>query len=67
MLQLFWRAAENFNGNISSWNVSNVTAMNSMFKAAFNFNGDISSWVVGNVTDMSYMFYNAGFTSPPPP
>ena len=40
-----------FNGDISQWNVSNVTDMSSMFyKSAFN--GDISNWDVSNVRDM---------------
>ena len=48
-----------FNGDISGWDVSNVTDMNSMFKGARSFNGDISKWNVSNVTDMSYMFKDA--------
>ncbi|GEM_PF-2119273 len=48
-----------FNGNLSSWNVSNVRDMNNMFASAFDFNGDLSSWNVGNVTDMSSMFASA--------
>src|SRR5574344_382056 len=34
-----------FNGDISSWNVSNVTNMRNMFSDSI-FNGDISSWDV---------------------
>ena len=40
-----------FNGDISEWNVSNVTSMAGMFKDS-KFNGDISEWDVSNVTDM---------------
>ena len=36
--------ASNFNGNISNWDVSNVTNMNYMFDDS-KFNGDISKWV----------------------
>ena len=49
-----------FNGDISSWNVSNVTNMHFMFSHS-KFNGNISSWDVSNVTDMSFMFFNSQF------
>ena len=45
-----------FNGDISSWDVSNVTNMNSMFWGCKSFNQDISKWDVSNVTDMVFMF-----------
>ena len=38
----------NFNGDISQWNVSNVTVMCEMFYAS-KFNGDISQWDVSRV------------------
>jgi surface protein len=41
-----------FNGDISNWNVSNVTNMYAMF-AFSSFNQDISKWDVSNVTVMS--------------
>lgn len=44
-----------FNGDISGWNVSNVTTMESMFNRGY-FNGDLSKWDVSNVTDMFQMF-----------
>ena len=47
----------NFNGNISVWDVSNVTNMRSMFLNCKAFNQDISGWDVSNVTDMRYMFF----------
>ena len=50
---------ENFNQNISSWDVSNVTNMGSMFKFLESFNQDLSSWDVGNVTNMNRMFDGA--------
>ena len=46
-----------FNGDISKWDVSNVTNMYGMFLNCYKFNQDISSWDVSNVTDMSGMFY----------
>ena len=44
-------AAESTYGNISEWDVSNVTDMYQLFKNKQNFNDDISSWDVSNVTD----------------
>ena len=48
-----------FNQDISSWDVSNVTTMEYMFFNAEVFNQNISSWDVSNVTKMRYMFFNA--------
>ncbi|MDC0858190.1 BspA family leucine-rich repeat surface protein, partial [Flavobacteriaceae bacterium] len=48
-----------FNQDISSWDVSNVTDMSGMFALAITFNQDISSWDVSNVIDMSVMFNSA--------
>ncbi len=39
-----------FNGNISNWDVSNVTAMNHMFNNS-HFNSDISKW---NISSLQY-------------
>ena len=48
-----------FNGDISGWDVSNVTKMVCMFYYAKSFNRDISKWNVSNVTDMYVIFYCA--------
>ena len=45
-----------FNQDISSWDVSNVTNMGSMFYFNTAFNQDISSWDVSSVTNMGGMF-----------
>ena len=52
-----------FNGDISAWNVSNVTNMSCMFEECkySGKNGDVSYWDVSNVTDFSGMFYNSKF------
>jgi surface protein len=47
----------NFNQDISQWDVSNVTKMNSMFYRSDYFNQPLHNWDVSNVTEMSYMFY----------
>lgn len=49
-----------FDGNISQWDVSNVTNMAYMF-AGSHFNGDISRWNVSNVTNMASMFFESHF------
>ena len=43
-------------GNISDWDVSNVTNMSNLFRDT-PFNQDISSWDVSSVTTMRRMFY----------
>eukprot|EP00978_Attheya_sp_CCMP212_P043424 scaffold283289_cov54-Attheya_sp.AAC.2 len=48
--------ANAFNQDISSWDVSIVNNMNSMFFYADAFNQDISSWNVSRVTDTRFMF-----------
>ena len=50
-----------FNQDISSWDVSNVTNMNDMFSGTIDFNQDISSWDVSNVTKMGGMFSDSQF------
>ena len=49
-----------FNGDISKWNVSNVTNMEGIFYNS-HFNQDISNWDVSNVKDMQWMFSYSKF------
>ena len=51
--------SENFNQDISSWDVSNVTNMSYMFGGAKKFNQNISNWDVSSVTNMVSMFGDA--------
>ena len=48
-----------FSGDISQWDVSQVTRMDFMFEGATSFNKDISDWTVSNVTYMQFMFQGA--------
>ena len=48
-----------FNGDIDSWNVSQVTDMSGIFSAATTFDQPLNSWNVSQVTDMSDMFHGA--------
>ena len=57
MSQLFYYSE--FNGDISNWNMSNVTDMTWMFSGAKNFNGDIGNWDISKVTDMTRLFNGA--------
>ena len=56
-------AQSNYNGDISMWNVSNVTNMAFLFyRSRFDGKkGDISNWDVSNVINMDNMFYNSKF------
>ena len=54
MSGLFYNST--FNGNISDWDVSNVTNMRRMFFDCEEFNQDISNWNVSNVKHNNYIF-----------
>jgi surface protein len=54
-----------FNQDISSWNVSSVINMSSMFWNTVSFNRDLSSWEVSNVIECSY-FGSQYYTLPKP-
>ena len=45
-----------FNEDLSHWDVSNATNMDSMFNNAGAFNQDIGDWDVSSVTSMQNMF-----------
>ena len=45
-----------FNGDISRWDVSNVTNMYHMFHKALKFNQDLSGWNVSKATNKIDMF-----------
>jgi len=58
-LQRTFYYAKNFNFDISSWNVVNITNMRDMFNEADAFTGNIGNWNVSNVETMQTMFYGA--------
>ena len=58
MISLF-KDKNQFNEDISHWDVSRVTSMQYMFSFAYSFNSDISNWDVSRVTSMQNMFLNA--------
>ena len=47
-----------FNGNISNWDVSNVTDIKYCFGFCKKFNGDLSGWNLSEAEDISFMFKN---------
>ena len=50
--------------DVSSWDVSNVTSLQNLFKVQTAFNSDLSNWDVSNVTDMRLLFgYAYNFNS----
>lgn len=51
--------AIDFNSDISSWDIKNVTDTSNMFFLARKFNSDLSKWDTSNITDMHGMFFNA--------
>jgi surface protein len=51
-----------FNGDISKWDVSNVTDMSNMFSNSL-FNGDISKWNVGDNVRSTDMFLGSGLAA----
>ena len=46
-----------FCGDVSDWDVSNVTTMQGMFNGCKKFDCNLSKWNVDNVTDMRGLFY----------
>ena len=51
--------AWSFNGDITDWNMANVTTMEGMFKDARGFNQPIGKWNTESLTESIYMFQNA--------
>jgi surface protein len=58
-MRYMFSSNDNFNEDISAWDVSNVTDMTSMFYYATAFNQPLNSWDVSSVTEFGSMFDNA--------
>jgi len=63
IFQQMFQNAFVFNQDIGSWNVQNVTNMNSLFRNAYAFNNgnsaSIGNWNTSNVTDFRNLFLQA--------
>jgi len=55
----FCFAGTTFNQDISDWDMSSATNLESMFHLNTSFNQPLSAWTTTNVTNMSNMFNNA--------
>ncbi len=67
MLGLFFIDSDtfsDFNQDISSWDVSNVTNMTRMFYKTNAFNQPLGNWDVSNVTSMGMVFSQSSFNQP---
>jgi len=51
--------AENFSGDLSGWNTSNILYMNGVFVGAESFDSDLGNWDVSSVIEMEDMFNGA--------
>ena len=54
----YYDTINNFNEDLSCWDVSNVKNMYGMFYNCYSFNQPLNDWNVSNVTYMKNMFYN---------
>lgn len=51
--------ASSFNGDVSTWNMSNIRSCDAMFKDCVSFTGNLDSWDVSNVGGFRDMFNGA--------
>ncbi|PIB35056.1 hypothetical protein BFP72_06425 [Reichenbachiella sp. 5M10] len=54
-----FRQSGSFNGDLSHWDVSNVSAFNEAFQSASSFNSDLGSWELSRVTNFGNSFNGA--------
>jgi surface protein len=58
-MRKMFKETENFQGDLSKWDVSKVIDMSWLFASSRSFNSDISNWNVSQVEDMNHMFFYA--------
>lgn len=58
-MQDMFKDATSFNGDISTWDVRQVTSTASMFSNAISFRGDLASWQLESAEMMTGMFSGA--------
>ncbi|HLS16452.1 MAG TPA: BspA family leucine-rich repeat surface protein [Paenalcaligenes sp.] len=63
-MQALFYEQHDFNEPIGHWDMSQVTATNTMFAYAVSFDQDISHWDVSQVENMEDMFYATNFNHP---
>ena len=56
---------EEFDSDLSKWNVSNVEMMTGTFYKCIKFNCDLSKWDVSKVRSMRYIFDKSGISKKP--
>ena len=54
-----WEAGSTKYGDISEWEMGEITNMAGIFYGRTSFNADLSKWLVSNVTNMDSMFQGA--------
>ena len=59
MLREMFRNADNFNKDISSWDVSSVEYIDYIFANTSSFNQNIGNWDTSSFNSMNGMFYYA--------
>jgi len=59
--ELFGHDYSDFNGDLSSWDVSSITSMQATFKKTIAFNGDISAWDTSSVASMGDPYHAGTF------
>lgn len=60
-LESFFEFCSSFNGQLNSWDISNVTSLERTFRQASAFNQPLDLWDTSNVNDMEVLFSGTSF------